>query len=53
MPALDGRLDVLETSVPLLTATVSDDAAARNSADAALSARISTLSKRTPPRLLL
>jgi len=41
--ALDGRLDVLETSVPLLTATVSDDAAARNSADAALSARIDTL----------
>ena len=41
--ALDGRLDVLETSVPLLTATVSDDAAARNSADAALSARLDTL----------
>ena len=41
--ALDGRLDVLETSVPLLTATVSDDATARNSADAALSARISNL----------
>ena len=41
--ALDGRLDVLETSVPLLTSTVSDDAAARNSADAALSARIDTL----------
>lgn len=41
--ALDGRLDVLETSVPLLTSTVSGDAAARNSADAALSARIDTL----------
>nr|BAR30317.1 phage tail fiber host specificity protein [uncultured Mediterranean phage uvMED] len=41
--ALDGRLDVLETSVPLLTATVSDDAAARNSADAALSARLDIL----------
>ena len=41
--AIDGRLDVLETSVPLLTATVSDDAAARNSADAALSARLDIL----------
>ena len=41
--ALDGRLDVPETSVPLLTATVSDDAAARNSADAALSARLDVL----------
>ena len=40
---MDGRLDVLETSVPLLTATVSDDAAARNSADAALSARLDIL----------
>ena len=42
MPPLDVRLDVLNR-VPLLTATVSDDAAARNSADAALSARLDTL----------